>query len=204
MDSRLCLEGLGSHPENTVKQATKLDFETLGVQQTASFGNISLSTKHPRFWGWCNKLFLINSKNYPSENFQQQSRRSYFLDAKNSLSAMQNGHSFGGASMNTKLNTIQNWPELARQAKWSASTLAKLCGVSVRTLHRYFRQHMSKNTRTWLDEQRQHNAHALLCDGSSIKETAACLGYKQQSNFTRHYKQQTGFCPSQQPPANLI
>ena len=99
-----------------------------------------------------------------------------------------------------KLKHIQNWPELARQAKWSASALAKLCGVSVRTLHRHFLQQMSKNTKTWLDEQRVHNAHELLCNGSSVKETAACLGYMQQSNFTRHYKQQRGICPSQQQP----
>jgi AraC family transcriptional activator FtrA len=104
----------------------------------------------------------------------------------------------------TKLKHIQNWPGLARQAQWSASVLAKLCGVSVRTLHRHFLQHMSKNTRAWLDEQRQHNAHELISGGSSIKETAACLGYKSQSNFTRHYKHQTGICPSQQPPANPV
>ena len=104
----------------------------------------------------------------------------------------------------TRLKHIQNWPELARQAKWSASALAMLCGVTVRTLHRHFLHHTGKNTKTWLDEQRQHNAHELLCDGSSIKETAACLGYKSQSNFTRHYKHQTGICPSQQPPPSLL
>ena len=104
--------------------------------------------------------------------------------------------------VNTKLNHIQNWPELAREVKWSALALAKKCGVSVRTLHRHFLQHMGKNTKTWLAEQRQHNALELLCDGSSIKETAACLGYKQQTNFTRQYKCQTGVCPSLQPSAN--
>jgi transcriptional regulator GlxA family with amidase domain len=110
-----------------------------------------------------------------------------------------------GIGMNTsRLKHIQNWPELARQTQWSASALAKQCGVSVRTLHRHFLRHMGKNTRNWLDEQRQRNAHELLCDGSSVKETAACLGYKQQSNFTRHYKHQTGICPSQQPPVNPV
>jgi len=103
--------------------------------------------------------------------------------------------------MNTsRLKDIQNWPELARQAKWSAAALAKKCGVSVRTLHRHFLKNMGKNTKTWLAEQRQHNALELLCDGSSIKETAACLGYKQQTNFTRQYKCKTGACPSLQPP----
>ena len=104
----------------------------------------------------------------------------------------------------TKLKHISNWPERARQAKWSAAILAKNCGVTVRTLHRHFLQHMGKNTKTWLDEQRQHNAHELLCDGSSMKETSDCLVFQQQSSFTRYYKHQTGHCPSQQPPANPV
>lgn len=102
--------------------------------------------------------------------------------------------------MNTKLNHIQNWPEIARQVKWSASALAKQCGVSVRTLYRHFLKHMGKNTKTWLAEQRQRNAHELLCDGSSIKETATCLGYRQPNNFSRKYKDHWGECPSLQQP----
>jgi transcriptional regulator GlxA family with amidase domain len=42
--------------------------------------------------------------------------------------------------MNTCLHCIQNWLELAQQANWSAATLAKMCGVPVRTLERYFHQ----------------------------------------------------------------
>lgn len=102
--------------------------------------------------------------------------------------------------MHTRLNHIQNWPELAREAKWSVSALARLCGVSVRTLHRHFLKHMGKNTKTWLAEQRQRHALELLRDGSSVKETASCLGYKQPTNFTRKYKVHWGICPSLQPP----
>ena|ERR1035437_48829 len=102
--------------------------------------------------------------------------------------------------MNTKLKFIENWPELAREAKWSASALAKLCGVSVRTLHRQWVKQTGKNTKEWLAEQRQRNAHELLCEGSSIKETASSLGYKQPTNFTRKYKNHWGVCPSLQSP----
>jgi AraC-like DNA-binding protein len=98
--------------------------------------------------------------------------------------------------MNTKLKHVQDWPALARQAHWSASALAKLCGVSVRTLHRHFLKQMGRNTKTWLAGQRQQNALELLRSGSTIKETASTLGYKQQTNFTRQYKGQTGICPS--------
>jgi transcriptional regulator GlxA family with amidase domain len=104
--------------------------------------------------------------------------------------------------MNTKLKDIKNWPELAQQAKWSAADLAKHCNVSVRTLHRHFLKHQGKNPKTWLAEQRQLNARELLCGGSSVKEVAVCLGYKQPENFTRHYKSQTGICPSVQTGVN--
>jgi AraC family chitin signaling transcriptional activator len=102
--------------------------------------------------------------------------------------------------MNTRLEHIQNWPEFAGEANWSAAALAKKCGVSVRTLHRHFFKQMGKNTKTWLAEQRQRHAIELLRDGSSIKETAFSLGYKQPTNFTRKYKIHWGNCPSLQPP----
>jgi transcriptional regulator GlxA family with amidase domain len=101
--------------------------------------------------------------------------------------------------MNTKLNYIQNWPELAQQAKWSAVTLAKLCDVSKDTLRRHLHHHMGKTTKAWLNEQRRQQAIELLSAGFSIKETAACLGYKHQTNFTRNYKAFYGACPSHKP-----
>jgi len=106
--------------------------------------------------------------------------------------------------MNHKFQQIQNWSELARQANWSAAALAKLCGVSANTLRRHFLQQMHKNPSAWLAEQRQHQAIELLRDGTSIKETATCLGYKQQTNFTRKFKEFWGACPSQQSPVRQI
>lgn len=106
--------------------------------------------------------------------------------------------------MNARLARIQNWSELARQADWTVTALAKHCGVSVGTLRRHFLQQFGKIPKDWLAEQRQHEAIALLRDGSSIKETAACLGYKQQTNFTRKFKEYWGVCPSLQPTANPV
>lgn len=101
------------------------------------------------------------------------------------------------------LKRIQNWPELSQQANWSVAKLAELCGVSRETLRQHFLQHMGKPPGVWLAEQRQHEAIGLLRDGSSIKETAAWLGYKQQTNFTRKFKGFWGTCPSQPPPVAL-
>jgi len=102
--------------------------------------------------------------------------------------------------MNTHLHHIQNWPKLAQEANWSAAALAKKCGVSVRTLHRHFLKQLGKNTKAWLAEQRQRHALELLSAGSSIKETASCLGYRQPTNFTRKFKKYWGVCPSLQTP----
>jgi AraC-like DNA-binding protein len=103
-----------------------------------------------------------------------------------------------------KLQIVKNWQELARQAQWSASVLARQCGVSVRTLHRFCLKKTGKNLKTWLAENRLRLAVELLCDGTSIKETATRLGYKSPSNFARHYKHQTGHSPSREPPANHV
>jgi AraC family transcriptional regulator len=94
--------------------------------------------------------------------------------------------------MNTRLHHIQNWPELAQQVKWSAAALAKKCGVSVRTLERYFFNHMGKGPKAWLSEQRQNQAIELLQKGCSVKETAACVGYKHATHFSREFKRYWG------------
>jgi AraC-like DNA-binding protein len=103
--------------------------------------------------------------------------------------------------MNLKLDQIKNWPELAREAKWSASALAVKCGVSGETVRQHFRKKFGKSPKPWLAAQRQHEAIEILRNATSIKETAECLGYKQPSNFSRQFKGIFGFCPSQQGPA---
>jgi AraC-like DNA-binding protein len=99
--------------------------------------------------------------------------------------------------MSARLNRIKDWRELARQAKWSASTLARLCGVSDDTLRRHFRKYMQQTIRNWLNEEKHREAKELLQDGFSVKEAALYVGYKQQTNFTRKFKSLSGICPSQ-------
>jgi AraC-like DNA-binding protein len=101
---------------------------------------------------------------------------------------------------NSRLKCIKNWPELARGAKWSATTLAKRCGISRATLRRYFLQRFGKTPKVWLAGQRQGQAKQLLAVGASVKEIAASLGYKQQTNFTRQFKAHHGFCPTLPTP----
>jgi AraC-like DNA-binding protein len=101
--------------------------------------------------------------------------------------------------MNLKLPHIKNWLELARQAKWSASTLAINCGVSVRTLERHFLKQKGQNPKIWLIEQRKGQAIELLREGLSVKEVASVLHYKHPSHLTNDFKKQFGHCPSNCP-----
>lgn len=98
--------------------------------------------------------------------------------------------------MNTKLNYIRNWLELAYQANWSVSRLAMLTKVNRRTLHRHFRRHMKKTPQEWLAEHRQQRAVELLSCGLSVKETATRLGYEHAGTFSREFKKRCGYCPT--------
>ena len=100
----------------------------------------------------------------------------------------------------SRLDSIQNWPELAHQSGWCAAALAKQCKVSIRTLERYFRGKMSQPPKIWLVEQRQRQAVELLNQRLSIKETAIQLGYKHATHFSREFKKHWGFCPTQFNP----
>jgi transcriptional regulator GlxA family with amidase domain len=100
--------------------------------------------------------------------------------------------------MSSRLHRIQNWPELATQSNGSGVTLAKKCNVSVRTLERYFLEKMGVSPHLWLLEQRKGRATKSLGDGNSVKETAAILGYKHATHFSRDFKKHSGHSPSKQ------
>ena len=97
--------------------------------------------------------------------------------------------------MNPRLNQIQNWPELARQAKWSVTELARLCGVSIRTLERHFQETYQQTPEHWLAEQCWRQALELLREGVSVKSAASELGWRQASTFSREFKKRFGQSP---------
>lgn len=98
--------------------------------------------------------------------------------------------------MNTILRHFQMRPDLARKANWSVANLAKVCGVSVRTLDRHFLNDLGTTPREWLADQRQVLAKELLANGRSVKETAAQVAYRHAGNFSRKFKVQWEFSPS--------
>jgi transcriptional regulator GlxA family with amidase domain len=95
-----------------------------------------------------------------------------------------------------KLRQIQDWPERAQAAKWCATTLAKDCSVSLRTLERYFLKEMGESPKKWLLEQRHQKADQMLKEGLNVKEAAVELGYNHDGldNFRRDFKAHMGYC----------
>jgi transcriptional regulator GlxA family with amidase domain len=99
--------------------------------------------------------------------------------------------------MNHRLHQIQNWPERAQQADWCAATLAKNCGVSLRTLQRFFLKNMGKTPKKWLAEERQLHGLKVVKGCSCVKEAATNLGYKHTHHFSRDFKAHWGCCPAE-------
>jgi len=97
------------------------------------------------------------------------------------------------------MSDFQTWPQLAHEARYSVSALAKSCNVSVRTLERFFSSALGESPHCWLHRLRMQRAIELLHDDSNISETAFCLGYEDPSHFSREFKKPYGFAPAKYP-----
>ncbi len=90
-----------------------------------------------------------------------------------------------------------DWQQLAQQVEYSVSALAKACGVSVRTLERRFPPALGDTPGRCLRRLRMHRAIELLRDGSTVKETSACLCYRDPSHFSREFRREYGLAPKE-------
>lgn len=99
--------------------------------------------------------------------------------------------------MNVRLSKIQNWPDLALRARWSVSKLGELCGVSERTIERYFQKNRQMTPKEWLNELRHSHAIKRLKNGESVKRTSSELGYRNPETFCHEFKKIHGKCPSE-------
>src|SRR5688500_10226474 len=91
--------------------------------------------------------------------------------------------------------SANSWDNLAAPAEFQLTDLARLCGVSVRTLQRHFDQHLDRPAARWLRDARLDKARALLKTANSVKSVAYEMGYKQPSHFTREFKRRFGVTP---------
>jgi AraC-like DNA-binding protein len=74
-------------------------------------------------------------------------------------------------------------------------TLCKENGVSVRTLERTFRRDIGTDFETWRRQLRLMSAVERLVAGSSVKQVAYAVGYRQPSAFVATFRRSFGMTP---------
>src|ERR1051325_9198645 len=95
-----------------------------------------------------------------------------------------------------RLSGISDWPQRAKKANFHCRQLARLCGVSPAYLNEFFVRRFHRPPQEWLDELRIWEAFRMLSDGTSVKEVAYALSFKQASHFSRVFARYHGICPS--------
>jgi AraC-like DNA-binding protein len=85
---------------------------------------------------------------------------------------------------------------LAESCRYSSRELARFLGISQRQLQRIFRARLGCTPQAFLREERLQAAERLLHSASSVKEVAYALGFCQQSQFSRDFKERFGRRPS--------
>lgn len=85
---------------------------------------------------------------------------------------------------------------LAETCRYSSRELARALGISQRQLQRVFRARLGSTPQAYLREERLQAAERLLHSASSVKEVAYALGFCQQSQFSRDFKERFGRRPS--------
>jgi len=101
----------------------------------------------------------------------------------------------GRKNVNSRLDRVRDWRDLAREAKYQVRGLAKICGVSERQLRRYVFEHLKKRSKRWLDELRAEAAKRDFERGDLVKAASNDVQFNHASNFTRFAKRVLGETP---------
>jgi len=102
----------------------------------------------------------------------------------------------GSASGNARLAPVMTMMQGSLARFPPVGRLAAACGLSVRHFQRAFNQAFGMSPRTYWMKCRIRSACARLQQGDeSIAVIADELGFCDQSNFTRHFRQHAGLTP---------
>ena len=102
--------------------------------------------------------------------------------------------------MSKRLEKIEDWEALAREADFEPGTMAALCPISLRQLERHFRLHFQKTPRQWVRELRCRQAQELVIRGYSNKAIVAELRFGSESHFCHEFKKVVGVSPQSRAP----
>jgi AraC-like DNA-binding protein len=80
-------------------------------------------------------------------------------------------------------------------ASRSLSTLSAAAGASVRTVERIFRREVGLSFDSWRRQFRLMKAIELLVGGTTVKEVAFAIGYRQPSAFVEMFRETLGATP---------
>ena len=97
--------------------------------------------------------------------------------------------------MNSRLDRITNWEQLAAESRYRIGEMARNSGVSARQLRRYFQKQTGRRPKQWFDELRADAAARQLERGESIKNAAIDQGFKHPQSFTRFFSRIKGTPP---------
>jgi AraC-like DNA-binding protein len=97
--------------------------------------------------------------------------------------------------MNSRLNRVADWEEIARVAEYNPSLMADLCLVSLRHLERFFKFEFRRTPTVWIRELRCRTATRLVAEGWSTKAIAAELKFADGSHFCHDFKRTYGASP---------
>ena len=97
--------------------------------------------------------------------------------------------------MGGKLLRIQNWEQLARDAKFRPEVVAALCNISLRQLERFSADRFKKSPRELLNERQLEIARILISQGWSNQAVVAELGFANASHFCHKFKRFYGVSP---------
>ena len=91
--------------------------------------------------------------------------------------------------------TVEDWTDLAKEARYHSEQLALLLNVGPRQLRRYTHELFNNSPEAWLYDRRLADAALLLQSEASIKTIAFKLGFKTVSHFSNKFKARYGVSP---------
>jgi transcriptional regulator GlxA family with amidase domain len=96
-----------------------------------------------------------------------------------------------------ELSKITDWEARGRKAMWRVKGLANECGVSARSLQRFWKKEKKVRLAKWLEDERFAYACMLLrFTNASIEEVSKLVAYMRIGSFSHAFRVRYGRAPS--------